>query len=145
MKGAIAREQVTVLRRIVTSDSIIIAEQDSIIVKVRINNAYLREKNNALVSENKETKKIRESISAILGGGLEDFNRVMGELQTTNPVKFVETYIKLLEYSVPKLRAVESTVEFGSDTVSKIVVELKTRDGDNNPSNTGIPEELPIQ
>ena len=53
VKGAIAREQVTVLRRIVTSDSIIIAEQDSIIVKVRINNAYLREKNNALVSENK--------------------------------------------------------------------------------------------
>ena len=53
VKGAIAREQVTVLRKIVTSDSIIIAEQDSIIVKVRINNAYLREKNNALVSENK--------------------------------------------------------------------------------------------
>ncbi len=43
-----AREQVTVLRKIVTSDSIIIAEQDSIIVKVRINNAYLREKNNAI-------------------------------------------------------------------------------------------------
>ena len=53
VKGAIAREQVTVLRKIVTSDSIIIAEQDSIIVKVRINNAYLREKNDALVSENK--------------------------------------------------------------------------------------------
>ena len=53
VKGAIARKQVTLLRKIVTSDSIIIAEQDSIIVKVRINNAYLREKNNALVSENK--------------------------------------------------------------------------------------------
>jgi hypothetical protein len=53
VKGAIAREQVTLLRKIVTSDSIIIAEQDSIIVKVQINNAYLREKNNALVSENK--------------------------------------------------------------------------------------------
>jgi len=53
VKGAIAREQVTLLRNIVTTDSIIIAEQDSIIVKVRINNAYLREKNKALVSENK--------------------------------------------------------------------------------------------
>ena len=53
VKGAIAREQVTLLRKIVTSDSIIIAEQDSIIVKVQINNAYLREKNDALVSENK--------------------------------------------------------------------------------------------
>ena len=53
VKGAIAREQVTLLRKIVTSDSIIIAQQDSIIVKVQINNAYLREKNNALVSKNK--------------------------------------------------------------------------------------------
>lgn len=53
VKGAIAREQVTHLRKIVTADSIIIAEQDSIIVKVRINNAHLREKNKALVSENK--------------------------------------------------------------------------------------------
>jgi hypothetical protein len=53
VKGAIAREQVSVLRKVVKSDSIIIAQQDSIIVKVRINNAYLREKNNALVSENK--------------------------------------------------------------------------------------------
>jgi len=53
VKGAIAREQVSVLRKVVKSDSIIIAEQDSIIVKVRINNAYLRENNNALVSENK--------------------------------------------------------------------------------------------
>lgn len=66
VKGAIAREQVTLLRKIVTSDSIIIAEQDSIIVKVRINNAYLREKNNALVSENKaisHTLSVFKSIS----------------------------------------------------------------------------------
>ena len=66
VKGAIAREQVVVLRKVVTSDSIIIAEQDSIIVKVRINNAYLREKNNALVSENKaisRTLSVFKSIS----------------------------------------------------------------------------------
>lgn len=53
VKGAIAREQVTVLRKIVTSDSIIIAEQDSIIVKQKTNIAYLNQENNALVSENK--------------------------------------------------------------------------------------------
>jgi len=53
VKGAIAREQVTLLRKIVTSDSIIIAEQDSIIVKQKTNIAYLNQENNALVSENK--------------------------------------------------------------------------------------------
>ena len=53
VKGAIAREQVTVLRKIVTSDSIIIAEQDSIIVKQKTNIAYLNQENNALVKQNK--------------------------------------------------------------------------------------------
>jgi len=66
VKGAIARQQVTHLRKIVTSDSIIIAEQDSIIVKVRINNAYLRERNTELVTQNKaitRTLKVVRSIS----------------------------------------------------------------------------------
>jgi hypothetical protein len=70
VKGAIAREQVTHLRKIVTSDSIIIAEQDSIIVKVRINNAYLRDKNKALMSENKaisRTLSVFKGISIGLG------------------------------------------------------------------------------
>lgn len=70
VKGAIARQQVTHLRKIVTSDSIIISEQDSIIVKVRINNAHLREKNKALVSENKaisRTLSVLKGISIGLG------------------------------------------------------------------------------
>lgn len=65
VKGAIAREQVTILRKIVTSDSMIIAEQDSIIVKVRINNAHLREKNNALVSENKAISRTLSMLKSV--------------------------------------------------------------------------------
>jgi len=53
VKGAIARRQVTVLRKIVTSDSIIIDQQDSIIVKQKTNIQYLKDDNNALVKRNK--------------------------------------------------------------------------------------------
>lgn len=53
VKGAIARRQVTDLRKIVTFDSTIIAEQDSIIAKTRQSNDYLREKNKALLTHNK--------------------------------------------------------------------------------------------
>jgi hypothetical protein len=53
VKGAIARRQVTVLRKIVTSDSIIIDEQDSIIGKQKTNIGYLKDDNNALVKRNK--------------------------------------------------------------------------------------------
>jgi len=53
VKGAIARRQVTVLRKIVTSDSVIIDQQDSIIVKQKTNIGYLKDDNNALVKRNK--------------------------------------------------------------------------------------------
>jgi len=53
VKGAIARRQVTILRKIVKSDSVIISEQDSIIVKQKTNIGYLKDDNNALVKRNK--------------------------------------------------------------------------------------------
>lgn len=53
VKGAIAREKVAHLQKIVTSDSVIIAEQDSIITKQKINIAYLNQENNDLVKRNK--------------------------------------------------------------------------------------------
>jgi hypothetical protein len=53
VKGAIAREKVAHLQKIVTSDSIIIAEQDSIITKQKTNIAYLNQENNDLVKRNK--------------------------------------------------------------------------------------------
>ena len=66
VKGAIARQQVTHLRKIVTSDSIIIAEQDSIIVKQKTNIQYLNQENDSLVRRNKaisRTLKVVHSIS----------------------------------------------------------------------------------
>ncbi len=53
VKGAIARRQVTILRKIVTSDSVIIDQQDSIIGKQKSNIQYLKDDNNALVKRNK--------------------------------------------------------------------------------------------
>jgi hypothetical protein len=53
VKGAIARRQVTILRKIVTSDSVIIDQQDSIIGKQKTNIGYLKDDNNALVKRNK--------------------------------------------------------------------------------------------
>ncbi len=70
VKGAIAREQVTHLRKIVTSDSIIIAEQDSVITKQKVNIAYLNDENNALLRQNKaisRTLSLFKSISIGLG------------------------------------------------------------------------------
>ena len=53
VKGAIARQKVGQLMKIVEADSIIISEQDSIITKQNTNIGYLKDDNNALVKQNK--------------------------------------------------------------------------------------------
>lgn len=66
VKGAIARQKVGQLMKIVQSDSIIIAEQDSVITKQKVNIAYLNDENDSLVKQNKaisRTLKLFKSIS----------------------------------------------------------------------------------
>jgi hypothetical protein len=70
VKGAIARQKVSQLLKVVHSDSIIIAEQDSVITKQKVNIAYLNEENNSLLRQNKAiitTLKLFKGITIGLG------------------------------------------------------------------------------
>jgi hypothetical protein len=70
VKGAIARQKVSQLLKVVHSDSIIISEQDSVIIKQKVNIAYLNAENDSLVTQNKaitRTLKLFKSISIGLG------------------------------------------------------------------------------
>lgn len=96
-------------------------------------------------SVNKANEKIKQAIDSLLEGHIGDFTQVLGQLRETNPVKYTDAILRLMEYSVPKQRAVESTIEFEGEGINKIVVELKQRDGADNPSHTSLPEELPKQ
>ena len=87
---------------------------------------------------NKDTQTIKEAITAMIIGGLPDFLSVMGELRETNPVKFTENYMKLMEYSVPKLRSVDSNISVDPETLGSIKIEVVTKEkneGTNNTSN----------
>ena len=75
-------------------------------------------------AENKEVKTLRESINAILEGGIEDFNGAMSELRETNPGKYLDIYVKLIEYGMPKLRSVDTTIS-AKDNVESIKIEIK--------------------
>jgi hypothetical protein len=75
-------------------------------------------------AENKEKKQLRESINAILEGGIEDFNQAMSELRETNPKAYLDTYVKLIEYGLPKLRSVDTTIDV-KDNVESIKIEIK--------------------
>jgi hypothetical protein len=66
VKGAIARQKVGQLMKIVQADSIIIDQQDSIIIKQKLNIGYLKDENTVLVKRNKaisRTLKLFKSIS----------------------------------------------------------------------------------
>lgn len=75
-------------------------------------------------AENKETKKLREAIAAITTGGVEDFQRALNEVLEENPAKYLELYLKLLEYTMPKLRSIDTNIELGENAISKITVEV---------------------
>jgi hypothetical protein len=74
--------------------------------------------------ENKEKKQLRESINAILEGGIEDFNQAMAELRESNPKAYLDTYVKLIEYGLPKLRSVDTTIDV-KDNIESIKIEIK--------------------
>jgi hypothetical protein len=76
-------------------------------------------------AENKSRTSLREAISAVTNGHIEDFVSALDELREENPAKYLEIYLRLLEYSIPKLRSIDTNVELGSETISKIVVEVK--------------------
>jgi hypothetical protein len=91
-------------------------------------------------AENKETKMLREAIAAITNGSVEDLNSAFGEIRENNPAKFIELYLRLLEYTMPKLRSIDTNIELGDNTIQKITVEINA--GAKDTSNNSIPEEL---
>jgi len=78
-------------------------------------------------AEGKDTKKLREAIAAITNGGVEDFQRALGEVLEENPAKYLELYLRLLEYTMPKLRSIDTNIELGDNTIQKITVEVNAK------------------
>jgi len=87
-------------------------------------------------SENKETKALREAIAKITEGSVEDMNACFGEIRATNPVKFIELYLRLLEYSIPKLRSIDATVDLSDSTISKVTIEVNTKSNNEGTQDT---------
>lgn len=88
-------------------------------------------------SPNKDNKIIKEAITAIVEGGLPDFQSVLNEMRETNPVKFAENYMKLMEYTVPKLRSVDSNVSIDTESLGSIKIEVVTKEKNEGTNNTG--------
>jgi len=90
-------------------------------------------------AEGKDTKRLREAIAAITNGSVEDLQSCFAEIREENPVKFIEMYLRLLEYTMPKLRSIDTNIELGENAIHKVTINVQ---GANNTSNNSISEEL---
>jgi hypothetical protein len=91
-------------------------------------------------SEGRDTKRVREAITAITEGGITNLNECFDEIRTSNPAKFVELYLRLLEYTMPKLRSIDNNIEVGDSLIQKITVEVANGKRAEDTSNNSIPE-----
>jgi hypothetical protein len=91
-------------------------------------------------AENKETKRLREAIAAITNGSVEDLQSCFAEIRENNPVKFIEMYLRLLEYTMPKLRSIDTNIDVGESLIQKITIEVANGKRVEDTSNNSISE-----
>jgi len=73
---------------------------------------------------NKETKSLREHLNIILDGSRDDFQTTLNELRETNPKAFIDAYLRILEFSIPKLKSVDTQIS-AKDNIESIKIEIK--------------------
>jgi hypothetical protein len=88
-------------------------------------------------SPNKENKELREAIQGIVNGAIPDVVAVLADMRETNPIKYTENVLKLMEYVIPKMRSVDNTVSFDPEQLGSIKIEVisKSNEGTENTGN----------
>lgn len=87
-------------------------------------------------SVNKGTEALRKRIAALTEKNYPRLSEAMLMVEAQDPGKFVELYLKLLQYTLPKLENVQQTIDYSDETISKISIEVVKQRTDG-PKPTG--------
>ena len=79
-------------------------------------------------SPNKENLDLKLAIQAIVNGSIPDVVAVLAEMRETNPVKYTENILKLMEYVIPKMRSVDTNLSVDPESLGSIKIEVVTKD-----------------
>lgn len=74
---------------------------------------------------NKATTELRTTINAIVEGAVPDLVGALADIRETQPAKYAELIMRLMEYSMPKLRSTDTTIELGTETLKNIEISIK--------------------
>ena len=76
---------------------------------------------------NKGIEALRKRIATLTERNYPRLSTALEAVEAQDPGKFVDLYLKLLQYTLPKLESVQSTIEVGEETLNKLTIEIKTR------------------
>lgn len=82
---------------------------------------------------NKGNEKLRKALARFVERNHELLGDTMEQIRAESPKDWVNLFIKLTEFSLPKLQAVQQTVEYSDETISKINIEIVNR---NQPTGS---------
>ena len=85
-------------------------------------------------TQNKEAKAIREAFSKLLENKMPEVETWIDEVREHDPAKAMELILKMSEYILPKLKAVETTFNT-EDGVQSIKIEV-VKSNDDTPHNS---------
>jgi len=81
--------------------------------------------------ENKSTEAIRQAFQLLVEDNLANMQDWLEATATQNPHKALQIISDLAQYSLPKLKQVDSTIELGDSVISKVTVEVNAKGTDN--------------
>jgi len=76
---------------------------------------------------NKGIEALRKRIATLTERNYPRLSEALQLVEAQDPAKFVDLYLKLLQYTLPKLESVQQTLEVGEETLNRITVEIKSR------------------
>ena len=76
---------------------------------------------------NKSTERIRQTIAKLTDQKQHHLETAFESIREDNPGKYIELYLRLLEYTTPKLRAIDTKMELGESSIETITIEVKQK------------------
>lgn len=78
-------------------------------------------------SLNKTNEKIRATIAKLTDQKFQHLDTAFESVREDSPGKYIELYLRLLEYTTPKLRSIDTKMELGETSIEKITIEVKQK------------------
>jgi len=85
---------------------------------------------------NKSTETIRTAFAMLVEDNLANMQGWLETAAEQNPAKALQIISDLAQYSLPKLKQVDSTIEVGDSIINKVTIEVNAKRSDNTSNNS---------